>query len=104
MAEGNDLHRAPVRVRILTSSIVYTFSYSPGSDVRILDRTDLAEGVKTLEIPHETIAPHLCYAGRVSIGVSASSYRQVDIESKPASCPAKVASCQPHCLNLIPCY
>jgi hypothetical protein len=62
-AGGIDLHSAPVLVRILTSSIVY----SSASDTMHLSCgyiADLAEGVEALEVAHEAIATHLvCFGG-----------------------------------------
>jgi hypothetical protein len=58
-----DLHNAPVLVRILTSSIVYS-SASDTSLKRVI--ADLAKGVEALEVAHEAIATHLvCFARRL---------------------------------------
>jgi len=54
------LHSAPVLVRILTSSIVWS-SVSVESLKRFV--ADLAEGVEALEVAHEAIATHLVCFG-----------------------------------------
>jgi hypothetical protein len=59
-----DLHSAPVLVRILTSSIVYS-SASDGEYLRLV--AYLAKGVEALEVAHEAIATHLvCFADCVN--------------------------------------
>ena len=55
-----DIHSAPVLVRILTSSIVWS-SVSVESLKRFV--ADLAEGVEALEVAHEAIATHLVCFG-----------------------------------------
>jgi hypothetical protein len=55
-----DSHSAPVLVRILTSSIVYS---SALYEFHWRAIADLAKGVKALEVAHEAIATHLvCFA------------------------------------------
>jgi hypothetical protein len=59
-----DLHNAPVLVRILTSSIVYSLA-SDGGYRRLI--ADLAKGIEALEVAHEAIATHLvCFADCVN--------------------------------------
>ena len=55
-----DIHSAPVLVRILTSSIVWS-SVSIASLKQVV--ADLAKGVEALEVAHEAIATHLVCFG-----------------------------------------
>ena len=55
-----DLHNAPVLVRILTSSIVYSLA---SYEFQWRVEADLAKGVEALEVAHEAIATHLVCFG-----------------------------------------